>query len=89
MMPMTTIGLEPAARRPRRDILGALQALLKGQLDLAIASNPARDRRITLTSLFTDEFCAVVAPDHPPLSEVLEPRRNGNGVARSRVGSAA
>jgi LysR family transcriptional regulator for metE and metH len=47
-----------ATRRP-------LQALLKGQLDLAIVTNPVRDRRVALTPLFTDEFCAVVTPDHP------------------------
>ena len=47
-----------ATRRP-------LQALLKGQLDLAIVTSRVRDRRIELTPLFTDEFCAVVAPDHP------------------------
>ena len=47
-----------ATRRP-------LQALLKGQLDLAIVTTRVRDRRVELTPLFTDEFCAVVAPDHP------------------------
>ena len=47
-----------ATRRP-------LQALLKGQLDLAVVTAPVRDRRVALTPLFTDEFCAVVAPDHP------------------------
>jgi LysR family transcriptional regulator for metE and metH len=47
-----------ATRRP-------LQALLKGQLDLAIITSRVRDRRISQTPLFADEFTAVVAPDHP------------------------
>jgi LysR family transcriptional regulator for metE and metH len=47
-----------ATRRP-------LQALLKGQLDLAIVTTRVRDRRITQTPLFNDEFVAVVAPEHP------------------------
>lgn len=47
-----------ATRRP-------MQALLKGQLDLAIVTSRVRDRRIALTPLFSDEFAAVVAPDHP------------------------
>jgi LysR family transcriptional regulator for metE and metH len=47
-----------ATRRP-------LQALLKGQLDLAIVTSRVRDRRIEQTPLFADEFTAVVAPDHP------------------------
>lgn len=47
-----------ATRRP-------IQALLKGQLDVAIVSDRVRDRRIALTPLFGDEFAAVVSPDHP------------------------
>jgi LysR family transcriptional regulator for metE and metH len=47
-----------ATRRP-------LQALLKGQLDLAIVTSRVRDRRISITPLFTDEFAAVVSPEHP------------------------
>jgi len=47
-----------ATRRP-------LQALLKGQLDLAIVTSRVRDRRVSITPLFADEFAAVVSPEHP------------------------
>jgi LysR family transcriptional regulator for metE and metH len=47
-----------ATRRP-------IQALFKGQLDVAIVSDRVRDRRVVLTPLFEDEFVAVVSADHP------------------------
>jgi len=42
-----------------------IPALLRGQLDVAVVSTRIRDRRITLTPLFKDDFVAVVPPGHP------------------------
>jgi LysR family transcriptional regulator, regulator for metE and metH len=41
------------------------QALLEGQLDLAIACTSVRNRRIRYTKLFDDELLVIAAPDHP------------------------
>jgi LysR family transcriptional regulator, regulator for metE and metH len=47
-----------ATRRP-------IEALQAREIDLAIVTNPLRDRRLITTTLFEDELMAVVAPSHP------------------------
>ena len=42
-----------------------LDALLAGEIDLAIMTNPVRDKRVTVTELFQDELVAIVANAHP------------------------
>jgi LysR family transcriptional regulator, regulator for metE and metH len=42
-----------------------LQALLEGELDLAIVSVPVKDRRLTVRPLFQDEMLVILSPDHP------------------------
>jgi len=39
--------------------------LLDGRLDLAIVSDPVRDRRVVTRRLFDDEMVAIVEPRHP------------------------
>ncbi|MGE3273764.1 MAG: LysR substrate-binding domain-containing protein [Vicinamibacterales bacterium] len=41
------------------------EALLGGQIDLAVVTSATSDRRVTLTPLFEDELVAITAPDHP------------------------
>lgn len=42
-----------------------LEALLEGQIDLAIVTSDVDDKRVTTTTLFEDEQVCVVAPSHP------------------------
>ena len=41
-----------------------LEALLEGQLDVAIVTNAVRSRHVRARTLFEDEHAAIVAPDH-------------------------
>jgi LysR family transcriptional regulator for metE and metH len=43
----------------------AIEALLEGELDLAIVSDPVKNRKVVLEPLFDDELFLVTALDHP------------------------
>ena len=60
------------ARHPAIDVDVAVQhtdepidALLDGALDLALLTDPVRDKRLRLRALSFDEHAAIVSPDHP------------------------
>lgn len=42
-----------------------VEALLEGQIDLAVVTSEVDDKRLVTTPLFEDELVAVVAPSHP------------------------
>jgi LysR family transcriptional regulator for metE and metH len=42
-----------------------IEALLEGQIDLAVVTSEVDDKRLTTEALFDDELVAVVAPSHP------------------------
>ena len=42
-----------------------IEALLEGQIDLAVITSEVEDKRLTVTALFEDELVAVVPPSHP------------------------
>lgn len=42
-----------------------VEALLEGALDLALLTDPVRDKRLRLRALPNDEHAAIVSPDHP------------------------
>jgi LysR family transcriptional regulator, regulator for metE and metH len=56
--PLVDVRIDAAAT------LDPLPPLLEGRLDLAIVSDPNRDRRIVLTPLFDDEMVVIVDPQH-------------------------
>jgi LysR family transcriptional regulator, regulator for metE and metH len=47
------------------------EALLEGELDLAIACTPVRNRKIRYTPLFEDEMVAIVSPEHRMAGKVF------------------
>jgi LysR family transcriptional regulator for metE and metH len=56
-----------------------VQALLKNELDLAVVSQPARDRRLKFTDLVNDELVAVTAAGHSVADrEYLRPKDFSN-----------
>ncbi len=65
------IALE-ATRRP-------IEALLKGDLDVAITSSPPRDRALVETRLFEDDLVVVCAPSHPFASRPTVRARDFDG----------
>ena len=42
-----------------------VEALFKGEIDVAIVSMPVRDKRLRARSLFQDEMVVIMRPDHP------------------------
>jgi LysR family transcriptional regulator, regulator for metE and metH len=42
-----------------------IEALLEGQIDLAVVTSEVNDKRLLTSPLFDDELVAVVAPSHP------------------------
>src|SRR5688572_1441890 len=42
-----------------------IEALLEGQIDLAVVTSEVDDKRLSAVALFEDELVAVVAPSHP------------------------
>jgi LysR family transcriptional regulator for metE and metH len=42
-----------------------VEALLEGEIDLAVVTSSVSDKRLLTTPLFEDELVAVVSPDHP------------------------
>jgi LysR family transcriptional regulator for metE and metH len=42
-----------------------VEALLDGELDLAIISDPVKNRKVALDPLFDDELFLITAPNHP------------------------
>jgi LysR family transcriptional regulator, regulator for metE and metH len=56
-----------------------VEALLKNELDLAVVSQPARDRRLKITELFDDELVAVTATGHPLAARTYLRPKDFNG----------
>lgn len=56
--PLVDVRIDPTATAE------PFAALLDGRIDVAIVSDPVRDRRITARPIFDDEMVAIVSPQH-------------------------
>jgi len=57
--PRVDVRIEPGATSD------PIAHLINGTLDVAIVSDPVKDRRVVASKLFEDEMVAIVAPSHP------------------------
>jgi LysR family transcriptional regulator for metE and metH len=56
-----------------------IEALFRGSVDLALVTEPVKDRRLNVRPLFTDEHVVLVAPGHPwALQKFVTPQQLGS-----------